>query len=126
MALPVSHIIESIFTFVLLHFSKQHNNLSEYLKDAINRAIHEDPLYKSPIVYLPPPQSHKSYEDLISLNFQPKQRKSDIWNQEEISLLLTSLTQLKNNQIVPQVIHNVIFYLLGAKYSLFYCSLYIF
>jgi hypothetical protein len=86
--LLVSILTESIPLRLYFYFySKQHSNRHDYLHDTITRALHEEPLYKAKIVFLPPAPSHQAYKDLLSAGFHPKQRTKDIWDKDDITKL---------------------------------------
>ena len=101
----VSILTESIPLRLYFYFySKQHSNRHDYLHDTITRALHEEPLYKAKIVFLPPAPSHQAYKDLLSAGFHPKQRTKDIWDKDDITKLQQTIQQIATGEIKPQVI----------------------
>lgn len=77
--------------------------MKDSIKNKIERAINEEPVYKSPLMFLPSFPSFKSYEEMKSLGFEPKYRKIDEWKPEEIAKLKESIHQIQSNELVPGV-----------------------
>ena len=74
------------------------------MKDAILRALNEKQLYGAPIVALPKPVSHLIYDEMVMREFQPKQRKKYQWTSEEVTILLETIKNISNGNLVPMVI----------------------
>jgi hypothetical protein len=93
----------------------QFQNINDYISDKITRSISEDSLYKSPLVYIGSYSVSKSYEEINSLGFQAKQRKSDVWKSEDVTLLVDSIHKIESGEIVPTVcfVPILYFYFLG-------------
>jgi hypothetical protein len=65
--------------------------------------LNEKLLFEAPIVALPNPVSHLTYDEMVAREFQPKQRKKDQWTSAEVATLLGAVSDISSGNLVPTV-----------------------
>jgi len=64
------------------------------------------------------PDPPKTFQEMRAMGFQPKKRKKDLWTPAEVQLLLKSVQQIHNGELIPGVCgttYIVLLCFLGSK-----------
>jgi hypothetical protein len=83
--------------YILIIHSKQYHIQGDYIKNILSRAWNENQLFEAPIVALPNPVSHLTYDEMVAREFQPKQQKKDQWTSAEVAALLEAINDISSD-----------------------------